>query len=316
MFPLPAHLRMLDDKIRVEAYRKAIFQTVGKDDVVADIGTGTGILAFFALQAGARKVYAIEKDPIIEVAKKAAQENGLDRICFIQNDSRHTQLPEKVDIIVTETVGCFGVDEGITEILHDAQSRFLKNDGKIIPRALSVKAVPVFFNARHPFDFLEKPFYGIQNTYLRQLAVNNTYGLDSNSFAHLQLLANPAKIFETEFYSCQPVSFPVRMETRFTIAQKSDCHGVCVFPEVNVSEGCDISLLKDKRFLTSHWGVIFFPVARKVSLSTKDTLSFYLTLTEKNGCIWRHIVRRENKKEDYTQLSVFGWPSLKHLIKR
>ncbi|MGD2270782.1 MAG: 50S ribosomal protein L11 methyltransferase [Desulfobacterales bacterium] len=316
MFPLPAHLRMLDDNIRVEAYRKAIFQTVGKDDVVADIGTGTGILAFFALQAGARKVYAIEKDPIIEVAKKAAQENGFDRICFIQNDSRQTQLPEQVDIIVTETVGGFGIDEGITEILHDAQNRFLKDDGKIIPRALSVKAVPVFFNAQHPFGFLEKPFHGIQNTYLRELAVNNTYGLDSVSSDHLQLLATPGKIFETEFYSCKPVSFPVRMETRFTITQKSDCHGVCVFPEVNVSEGCDISLLNDKRFLTSNWGVVFFPVARKLRLSTKDTLSFYLTLTEKNGCIWRHMLRRENKNEDYTQLSVFGWPSLKHLIKR
>ncbi len=316
MFPLPAHLRMLDDKIRVEAYRKAIFQTVRKDDVVADIGTGTGILAFFALQAGARKVYAIEKEPIIEVAKRAAKENGFDRICFIHNDSRQTQLPERVDIIVTETVGCFGIDEGITEILHDAQNRFLKNDGKIIPRALSVQAVPVFFKTQHPFDFLEKPFYGIQNSYLRDLAVNNTYSIQSVSPDYLQLLSTPSKIYETEFHSCKPVKFPVRMETCFTITQKSECHGLCVFPEVNVSEGSDISLLKDKRFLTSNWGVVFFPVARKLSLSRKDTLSFYLTLTEKNGFIWRHIVRRENKKEEYTQLSVFGWPSLKHLIKR
>jgi protein arginine N-methyltransferase 1 len=315
MFPLPAHLRMLDDKIRVEAYRKAIFQTVRKGDLVVDIGAGTGILAFFALQAGARKVYAIEKEPIIEVAKKTAKENDFDRICFIHNDSRQTQLPERVDIIVTETVGCFGIDEGITEILHDAQNRFLKNDGKIIPRALSVQAVPVFFNAQHPLDFLEKPFHGIQSSYLRQLAVNNTYGLDSVSSDHLQLLATPAKIFETEFQGCKPVSFPVRMDTSFTITQKSECHGICVFPEIHLSEGINITLFKDDRLLTSNWGVSFFPITRKISLFHNERLSFYLTLTEKNGFIWRNVVRRDDKKEEYTQLSVFGWPSLKHLIK-
>ncbi len=316
MFPLHAHLRMLDDKIRVEAYRRAIYQAVRKGDVVADIGTGTGILAFFALQAGARKVYAIEKEPIIEVAKKTARQNGFDRICFIHKDSRQTQLPEPVDIIVTETVGCFGIDEGITEILHDAQNRFLKNDGQIIPRALSVQAVPVFFKTRHPFDFLNRPFYGVQNSYLRELAVNNTYHLNSVSSDDLQLLANPAKIFETEFYICKPVKYPIRMQTGFTIAQKSECHGVCVFPEVNLSEGIDISLLKNKRFVTSNWGAVFFPLARKASLSRKDTLSFNLTLTEKNGFIWRNVIVHGDKKEAHTQLSVFGWPSLKHLIKR
>ena len=88
MFPFNTHIRMLADNIRVEAYRRAIFKTVRKGDRVVDIGTGTGILAFFALQAGARRVYAIETGPIIEVAKKTARDNGFsDRIDFIQQDT-------------------------------------------------------------------------------------------------------------------------------------------------------------------------------------------------------------------------------------
>ena len=87
-------------------YKQAIFETVHEGDRIVDIGTGTGILAFFALQAGAEKVYAIESGPIIEVARKTAKENGfLDRIEFIHQDSRKTEIPELVDAIITETIG-------------------------------------------------------------------------------------------------------------------------------------------------------------------------------------------------------------------
>jgi protein arginine N-methyltransferase 1 len=52
---------MLADQVRMESYQRAIHEVVKKGDVVADIGTGSGILSFFAVQAGGRKVFAIEQ---------------------------------------------------------------------------------------------------------------------------------------------------------------------------------------------------------------------------------------------------------------
>jgi len=52
---------MLSDQNRMAAYHSAIVGNADlfRDKVVMDVGTGSGILACWAAQAGARKVYAI-----------------------------------------------------------------------------------------------------------------------------------------------------------------------------------------------------------------------------------------------------------------
>jgi len=56
--------------VRTSVYRNAIEQNPAdfKDKIVMDVGAGTGILSIFAVQAGAKKVYAIEAS---EMAKHA-----------------------------------------------------------------------------------------------------------------------------------------------------------------------------------------------------------------------------------------------------
>ncbi|KAK2363295.1 protein arginine N-methyltransferase PRMT10 [Trifolium repens] len=53
---------MLSDRVRMDAYFNAVLENKHqfKDKVVLDVGAGSGILAIWSAQAGARKVYAVE----------------------------------------------------------------------------------------------------------------------------------------------------------------------------------------------------------------------------------------------------------------
>ena len=92
------------DKRRTSCFSKAISKTVKKGDIVLDSGTGSGILAMLSAKAGARKVYAVEVDPVIaDVARKNVEKNGFgDVIEVINKDIKQIVLPEKLDVVTME----------------------------------------------------------------------------------------------------------------------------------------------------------------------------------------------------------------------
>jgi predicted RNA methylase len=62
------HEEMLNDKVRMNVYQQSINE-ICKDQIVIDVGAGTGILSIFAAEAGASHVYGIEYTKMIEKAK-------------------------------------------------------------------------------------------------------------------------------------------------------------------------------------------------------------------------------------------------------
>ena len=138
------HTRMLNDRVRTEAFLRAIRETVKPDDVVLDIGTGTGVLATAAAQAGARRVYAVEASGILGAARELFEANGFGNIIqAIEGWSTQISLPEPADVLVSETIGSDPLEERILEIALDARRRLLKPGARLCPSVLEVWALPV-----------------------------------------------------------------------------------------------------------------------------------------------------------------------------
>jgi protein arginine N-methyltransferase 1 len=145
------HLLYLGDDIRVSTFKKSIREVVKPGMIVADIGTGTGILARFAVKAGARRVYAIEQHRnILELALRVNQESSINGCLeLVEGDSRTVNLPERVDVIVAELIGGLGNDEAMSNILEDARNRFLKPGGIMIPTRVKVFICPISVPEAH-----------------------------------------------------------------------------------------------------------------------------------------------------------------------
>ena len=126
---------MMQDYIRTSTYQRAILANIDdfKDKVVLDVGAGSGILSFFAAQAGARKVYAVEASSMAKHAETLVFSNKLnDRIQVIPGKIEEITLPEQVDIIISEPMGYMLFNERMLETYLHAKKWLIPN-GKMFP---------------------------------------------------------------------------------------------------------------------------------------------------------------------------------------
>ena len=145
---------MTNDEKRNQSYRIAINKLVpGK--VVLEIGTGPDvILSRFAVEAGARHVYAVEllQETYDKARDTIKRLNLQDKITLIHGDATKVELPEEVDVILSEIVGAIGGSEGCT-VIQNQTRKFLKPDGHVIPNRSLTTITPIAL----PGDFFSEP---------------------------------------------------------------------------------------------------------------------------------------------------------------
>eukprot|EP00927_Polykrikos_kofoidii_P054279 TRINITY_DN48717_c0_g1_i1.p1 TRINITY_DN48717_c0_g1~~TRINITY_DN48717_c0_g1_i1.p1 ORF type:complete len:461 (-),score=83.44 TRINITY_DN48717_c0_g1_i1:35-1417(-) len=130
------HFAMLNDSHRNQFYWDAMADKV-KGKRVVDIGAGSGLLSLMAARQGAAKVLAIEASrEMVDLAQLNVKRNGeSEKISVIHNLSSNVTLPEaeKVDVIVSETLGALMLGEGMLDYLADACRRLGRPGVSVIP---------------------------------------------------------------------------------------------------------------------------------------------------------------------------------------
>ncbi|CAG2056981.1 unnamed protein product [Timema podura] len=219
---------MLQDYVRTSTYQKAILSNLTDftDKVVLDVGAGSGILSFFAVQAGAKKVYAVEASTMAQHAEFLVRENHLsDKIIVMAGKIEEITLPEQVDVIISEPMGYMLYNERMLETYLHAK-KWLKPHGRMFPSQGDLHIAP----------FTDDTLYMEQSSKANFWFQHSFHGVDLSSLRH----------FATKEYFRQPIvdTFDVRVcmaksvrhSLDFKSAQEQDLHHIDIPLEFHVLE--------------------------------------------------------------------------------
>jgi histone-arginine methyltransferase CARM1 len=236
---------MLQDLVRTQCYHDAFERNAAdfRDKVVVDVGTGSGILAWFAVKAGARRVYAIEASAVADRAAQLVAANGLsDRIIVLRQAVETVELPEPADVIVSEPMGFLLVHERMLESFLLARQRFLRpgGGGKVFPTTARIWTAPFQDAALHAEQAAKAAFwhstdfFGLDLSCLAAAALADHFSQPVVGFVEAaSLLAPAAAGHEVDFARDAPESLrQIDLRFDFLAAKTGVCHGLAAWFDV------------------------------------------------------------------------------------
>ena len=305
MYSLRDFGEMIADAGRFGAYAKAIASAVRPGDTVAEIGCGPGVFSLLACQAGARRVFAIESDDSIEFARQLAAANGFtDRIEFFQSDSRKTELPERVNVIVSDIRGVLPLYDHAIPSMEDARRRLLATGGIMIPQRDTLKAAVI--EADEYYSRLTSPWQksvpGVDLSPSLLPSLNQCY---SSSFKNDQLLTEAQDWGLLDYTAGAPTR--VAAELDLHVAREGTAHGVCLWFETKLFE--EIGYSSGPGAAGTIYGQLFLPWLEPVAVEKgqKIQLGLHADLVGEDY-IWRweaRIPAGANHAELHFQQSTF-----------
>jgi SAM-dependent methyltransferase len=320
MYSLLDFGEMITDKGRMDAYVEALRRVIDHDSVVLDIGTGTGIFALLACKFGAHRVYAIEPDDAIQIARDLAAANSFSqRITFIQDLSTRVELPEAATVIISDLRGKLPIYGHHLPSIIDARKRHLAPSGVLIPMqdTLRVALVESPNLYQHYISPWKDNDLGINMQTALHAVMNTMWG---SKDVDSRFMAEPKSWATLDYYTLD--SPDVEGEMTWQIEYNGAVHGFRVWFDTVLFDELGFTNAPDQ---TEHiYGSLFFPWQEPVEVEVGDSVLISLKANlVGEDYIWRWnstVFSQDNpeqKKADYKQSSFDGIPiSLSNMRKR
>lgn len=278
------HEEMLSDTVRVDAYHRAIHAAVKPGDVVLDLGTGTGLLAFMAAKAGAAKVYAVEHSDFIEVARELGKANGFTNIEYVQANSREFTSSEQIDVLLHEQLGDELFNENMLENIIDLRDRVMAPHGRILPARFRLYAEPVSLAKAHRVHRIwETPLPdGISFGVLRDSPLTEQYMASRSEQLWLRpgavdrTIGEPQPILEFDMHTLgDPSELALTHRVERTATADALVDGVAVWFEAAFpGDPTETTLTTSPLAPLTSWGNRMFRA--ETGVRAGDTLSYFL----------------------------------------
>lgn len=230
---------------------------------MVDVGTGSGILAYFAIKAGAKKVYAIEASNVADRAAALIKANNLqDQIIIIKSTVETVTLPEKADIIISEPMGFMLIHERMLESYIIARQRFLKPGGLMFPTTGTIYTIPFTDNTlwteqANKVNFWHtKDFYGLDLSSLADAAMADHFSQPVVGYIDpASLLSNNTVNHTIDFSKDDPKSLHhIVLNFDFVINRTGLCHGLAAWFDVSFNGTTEQYVLNTGPYYPgTHW---------------------------------------------------------------
>ena len=268
MYSLDQFAAMLADPVRMNAYRAAIERCVHRGDAVVDLGCGPGIFSLLACEAGARCVYAIDMNGVVDFGRHLAAINGFgDRIHFLRGDSRQIHLPERVQVVISDVRGVLPLHSHAVGTLKDARTRFLAEGGQLLPRRDTLICAVV--EAAEGYQHIAEAWKAIPSLDLRSgvpLVLNAFY---RQRFKPQHVISQPHPWHTLDYLSGPQI--PAAAKFQLSIARRGTGHGFGIWFETELADGIGYST--EPRVGDTVYGHIFLPWLEPIPLHQGEECS-------------------------------------------
>lgn len=264
------HFNMVHDEARNAAFAAAIAAVVDSEQLVLEIGGGSGLLALLAARSGARRVVSCEQNPLLAAtATENVRRNGLsERIDIVAKLSTALQvgvdLPEKASVLIGEIFSVQVITEGVLPSFEDAKARLLTPNARIIPERAAARGA-----------------LATGEGLARKVRVTSACGFDLsalNAFMpvvqYLQsaegvsLLSEAVDLFSFDF--ANDSVFPSqKREVSLTASVAGRCEGVLQWLRLDLLPGVHFENVPGSAAIadSQHWAPVFYPFERPLELA-------------------------------------------------